>query len=80
MKKILSFVLALLLLAPMSINATESDETEETIEALSNDGTGTWSAINNGLTNTNVNVLAIAPSDPSIIFAGTKGGVFKSTN
>ena len=40
MKRILIFVLAVFLLAPMSINAAERDETEGTIEALANDGTG----------------------------------------
>ena len=46
MRTISIFVLAVLLLAPMSVNATESDETEETMEVLSNDVTGTWRAIN----------------------------------
>jgi hypothetical protein len=80
MKKISIFVLAVLLLAPVSISATESNETEETIEALSSNGIGTWSAINNGLANTHVYVPAIDPLTPSIIYAGTDGGVFKSTN
>ncbi len=80
MKKLLSFIFAVLLLAPMSINATENDETEEAMEVLSNDGTGTWTAINSGLTNTHVYVLAIDPSNTSIIYAGTDEGVFKSTN
>jgi photosystem II stability/assembly factor-like uncharacterized protein len=39
----------------------------------------TWSQINAGL-NSAVNVLAINPLDPSIIYAGTKTGLFKSTN
>jgi hypothetical protein len=79
MKKLSIFVLAVLLLPPMSINATESDETEETIEVLSNEGTETWSAINSGMTDTTVLALAIDPSNPSTIYAGTDGGgVFKS--
>ena len=79
MKKISIFVLAVLLLAPMSINAAERDETEGTMEALANDGTGTWVAINNGLTNTHINTLAVDPLNPSTIYAGAYG-VFKSTN
>jgi photosystem II stability/assembly factor-like uncharacterized protein len=80
MKKLLSFVLALLLLIPMSINATESDETEEAMETLSNDGTGTWEEINSGLTDTHITSLAIDPTNTSIIYAGTNRGVFKSTD
>jgi hypothetical protein len=80
MKKISFFVLAVLLLVPMSISATESDETEEAMEVLSNDGTGTWSAINNGLTNTHVHAVAIDPSNASTIYAGTEDGLFKSAN
>ena len=62
----------------MSINAAERDETEGTMEALANDGTGTWSAINNGLANTTVHALVITPTNPIAILAGTYGGVFKS--
>ena len=80
MRRISIFALTVLLLTPMLINATENDKTEETIEALSNDVTGTWSAINSGLANTQVYALAIDRINPSIIYAGTKGGVFKSTD
>ena len=80
MRRISIFALAVLLLTPMLINATESDKTEETIEALSNDVTGTWSAINNGLANIRVIVLAIDPSNPNTLYVGTEGGVFKSTD
>ena len=41
MKRMSILVLAVLLLAPMSLNATASDETRETIEVLSDDLTGT---------------------------------------
>jgi photosystem II stability/assembly factor-like uncharacterized protein len=78
MRRISIFVLALLLVTPMLINATESDRGG--IEALSNDETTTWTAINSGLTNTQVYALAIDPTNPNIIYAGTNGGVFKSTN
>ncbi len=78
MKKLLIFVLAVVLLAPMSINATESDETEEAIEALPDDGTGTWVAI--GPQGGKIYTLAIDPSDTNIVYAGGDGGVFKSTN
>jgi photosystem II stability/assembly factor-like uncharacterized protein len=39
-----------------------------------------WSAVNNGLTSTNVLSLAIDQSTPQTIYAGTYGGVFKSVN
>jgi photosystem II stability/assembly factor-like uncharacterized protein len=45
------------------------------------DGGNTWTALNSGLTITNVSALAINPTDSSIVYAGTRGGgVFKSTN
>ena len=37
-----------------------------------------WRFINRGLRNLNVPLLAIAPSDPNVLYAGTKGGVFVS--
>ncbi len=47
----------------------------------STDGGASWSAINNGLTNTYVNALALDPQTPTIIYAGTGGGsVFKTTD
>jgi photosystem II stability/assembly factor-like uncharacterized protein len=43
------------------------------------DGGTSWSSFNNGLTNTDVNALVIAPSYPPKIYAGTwGGGVFES--
>ena len=42
----------------------------------STDGEGSWSAINSGLTNTHVSALAIDPSNPNIIYAGTDGAEF----
>jgi hypothetical protein len=42
-----------------------------------NGGAG-WTAINNGLTNTRIGVLAIDPTMSQILYAGTRGGgVFK---
>jgi len=47
----------------------------------STDGGVSWSAFNNGLTNTVVQALALDPQTPAIIYAGTRGGgVFKSTD
>ena len=47
----------------------------------STNGGGNWSAVNTGLTNTNVYALAIDPATPTTLYAGTHdGGVFKSTN
>ena len=42
---------------------------------------GDWSTVNTGLTATQVRALAIDPTTPAILYAGTFGsGVFKSTN
>jgi len=47
----------------------------------SSNGGGSWSAVNTGLTNTNVHALAIDPQTPATLYAGTdRGGVFKSSN
>jgi photosystem II stability/assembly factor-like uncharacterized protein len=47
----------------------------------STDGGMTWSAVNNGLNNRWVRSLAIDPTDPSTLYAGTNGGgVFKTTS
>ena len=47
----------------------------------STNGGGNWSAVNTGLTSTDVQVLAIDPVTPTTLYAGTwGGGVFKSTN
>ena len=46
----------------------------------STNGGGNWSAVNTGLTNTNVHALAIDPATPATLYAGTWGGVFKSTD
>jgi len=80
MRRIFIVFFAALLLAPMAANATEGNENGSGLEALPDDVTDTWNAINNGLTNTAVNALAIDPTNPSILYAGTKGGVFKSTD
>jgi uncharacterized repeat protein (TIGR01451 family) len=39
-----------------------------------------WAPIIAGLTNASVNAIAIHPSNSSILFAGTGGGIFKSTD
>ena len=47
----------------------------------STDSGGTWAAANTGLTDLDVQALAINPSTPATLYAGTwNGGVFKSTN
>jgi hypothetical protein len=44
-------------------------------------GGNTWSAFNTGLTNLDINALAIDPRTPTTLYAGTAGGgVFKSTD
>jgi hypothetical protein len=40
----------------------------------STDGGATWSAVNTGLTNTDVRALAIHPTTPATLYAGTYGG------
>ena len=47
----------------------------------STNGGANWSAVNAGLTNTDVRTLAIDPATPATLYAGTWCvGVFKSTN
>jgi photosystem II stability/assembly factor-like uncharacterized protein len=45
----------------------------------STDGGATWNAFNDGLGNLNVRVLAMSRNDPSVLYAGTAGGVFEIT-
>jgi photosystem II stability/assembly factor-like uncharacterized protein len=48
---------------------------------ISSEGAGAgWQASNFGLVNFNVSTLAIDPQTPAILYAGTGGGVYKSTN
>ena len=42
-------------------------------------GGDSWFSVNTGLYNTNVSSLAIDPTNHQIIYAGTAGGVFKTT-
>ena len=44
----------------------------------SSDGGESWRAIDAGLTSTPVYAVAVAPSNPSILYAAVSGGVFKS--
>ncbi len=46
----------------------------------STNGGASWSGINAGLTDSSVFALAMDPSTPSTLYAGTLGGVFKSTD
>jgi photosystem II stability/assembly factor-like uncharacterized protein len=46
----------------------------------STDGGKTWAKANTGLTNLDMNALAIDPANPQILFASTQGGVFRSTD
>ena len=80
MRRVSVFILAVLVFAPTLINATEGHETEITGETLPDDTTETWIAFNSGLTNDQVRALAIDPKNSSILYAGTNGGVFKSTD
>jgi hypothetical protein len=40
----------------------------------STNGGANWSAVNTGLTNTDVRALAIDPTTPTTLYAGTYGG------
>src|SRR5262249_52906074 len=44
------------------------------------DAGGSWALMNSGLSSTTVFAVAIDPSTPTTLYAGTTGGVFKSTN
>ena len=47
----------------------------------SSDSGGSWTAVNTGLTSADIRALAIDPSNPATLYAGTAGGgVFKSSN
>ena len=46
----------------------------------SDNGGAGWTAVNSGLTNTYIRVLAIDPKTPTTLYAGTYEGVFKSSN
>src|SRR5206468_7605031 len=46
--------------------------------AKSTDGGKTWMLVNEGLTDLCVRTLAIDPSTPATLFAGTSTGVFRS--
>ena len=39
-----------------------------------------WSEIHTGLDDTNIRVVAVDPINPALVYAGTPGGLFKSTN
>jgi hypothetical protein len=39
-----------------------------------------WSEINTGLDDTDIRVVAINPTNPAIVYAGTPEGLFKSTS
>src|SRR5437762_4220935 len=44
----------------------------------STDAGGTWVSANTGLTNRHIHALALDPSTPARVYAGTDNGVFKS--
>jgi photosystem II stability/assembly factor-like uncharacterized protein len=44
------------------------------------DRTATWSAVNSGLTATEIRVFAIDPNDDAVLYAGTSSGIFRSTD
>jgi hypothetical protein len=46
----------------------------------STNGGGSWAAVNNGLTVSDVMALAVNPVTPAILYVGTADGVFKTTN
>ncbi len=46
---------------------------------ISTDGGDSWTAASSGLADAAITALAIDPEDPEVAYAGTAGGVFKST-
>ena len=40
----------------------------------------TWQPISTGLTNLNIRAIAVDPADENVLYVGTLGGIFKSTN
>ncbi len=46
----------------------------------STDGGAQWTAVNHGLTNLTVRVLAMDPQQPETLYAGTNGGLFESSD
>ncbi len=46
----------------------------------STNGGGSWTAINNGLSSLSVRTIAIHPTSPATIYAGTAAGIYKTTN
>lgn len=47
---------------------------------VTNDGGLTWRGLNNGLSATNLNSLAVDPTNPATLYAATSSGLYKSTN
>jgi hypothetical protein len=47
---------------------------------VTNDGGSTWRNLNNGLPATNINSLAVDPSNPSTLYAATSIGIYKSVS
>jgi len=39
-----------------------------------------WSEVNTGLTDTNIRVVAVDPTNPAVVYAGTPNGLYKSTD
>src|SRR5262245_62048410 len=39
-----------------------------------------WSEMNTGLANTDIHAVAIDPIQPTFVYAGTPGGLYKSTD
>jgi len=74
-----------LLLVPSGLSSTPtSSPTRENTPTLTpqagivSAGTNVWTS--NGLKGESINALAIDPATPTTLYAGTDGGVFKSTN
>ena len=61
-------------LAPPSASVVAGAGMTYTATVTNTDSGATWSPVNTGLINTNVNALAIDPTTPSTLYAGTGGG------
>ena len=57
-----------------------TEAVNSTVDRLSSAGGAHWTAVNTGLTDAQINALAIDPTTPTTLYVGTPDGVFKSSD
>jgi len=76
-------------LGPVGVNALAVDPNNGSILYVATPGNGiykttdagaSWTAVDSGLTNSQVNDVVVAPSSPTTLYAATPSGVFTSTD